>query len=294
MFEKINIPLAYRENITTFAAIMTDDNGLPKRKRMRLLGYDYSLPGDYFVTIVTQGRTCRFGEVVDGQMRLNDAGRMVEACYKELADGRDGIECLDYAVMPNHLHCIIRLLPTEQYSALPRREFACQIPNGGNAEFDKQIPYGVPNGGNAEFDKQIPYGVPNGGNTEFDKQIPYGVPNCGNTEFDKQIPYGVPNGGNAEFDKQIPYGVPIPEIIRRLKSKTTVAYIHGVRDEGWPPFDRQLWQKGYYDHIIRRERVFDYIRNYIFLNPERWYYDKMNPQCCATPDDINQGIKNLY
>ena len=230
MFEKINIPLAYRENITTFAAIMTDDNGLPKRKRMRLLGYDYSLPGDYFVTIVTQGRTCRFGEVVDGQMRLNDAGRMVEACYKELADGRDGIECLDYVVMPNHLHCIIRLLPTEQYSALPRREFACQIPNFGN----------------------------------------------------------------TEFDKQIPYGVPIPEIIRRLKSKTTVAYIHGVRDEGWPPFDRQLWQKGYYDHIIRRERVFDYIRNYIFLNPERWYYDKMNPQCCATPDDINQGIKNLY
>ena len=230
MFEKINNPLAYRENITTFAAIMTDDNGLPKRKRMRLLGYDYSLPGDYFVTIVTQGRTCRFGEVVDGQMRLNDAGRMVEACYKELADGRDGIECLDYVVMPNHLHCIIRLLPTEQYSALPRREFACQIPNFGN----------------------------------------------------------------TEFDKQIPYGVPIPEIIRRLKSKTTVAYIHGVRDEGWPPFDRQLWQKGYYDHIIRRERVFDYIRNYIFLNPERWYYDKMNPQCCATPDDINQGIKNLY
>ena len=228
MFEKIIIPLAYRENITTFAAIMTDDNGLPKRKRMRLLGYDYSLPGDYFVTIVTQGRTCRFGEVVDGQMRLNDAGRMVEACYKELADGRDGIECLDYVVMPNHLHCIIRL------RALPR--------------------------------------------TEFDKQIPYGVPNCGNTEFDKQIPYGVP----------------LPEIIRRLKSKTTVAYIHGVRDEGWPPFERQLWQKGYYDHIIRRERVFDYIRNYIFLNPERWYYDKMNPQCCATPDDINQGIKNLY
>ena len=262
MFEKINNPLAYRENITTFAAIMTDDNGLPKRKRMRLLGYDYSLPGDYFVTIVTQGRTCRFGEVVDGQMRLNDAGRMVEACYKELADGRDGIECLDYVVMPNHLHCIIRLLPTEQYSALPRREFACQIPNFGN--------------------------------TEFDKQIPYGVPNCGNAEFDKQIPYGVPNFGNTEFDKQIPYGVPIPEIIRRLKSKTTVAYIHGVRDEGWPPFDRQLWQKGYYDHIIRRERVFDYIRNYIFLNPERWYYDKMNPQCCATPDDINQGIKNLY
>ena len=108
---------------------MTDDNGLPKRKRMRLLGYDYSLPGDYFVTIVTQGRTCRFGEVVDGHMRLNDAGRMVEACYKELADGRDGIECLDYVVMPNHLHCIIRLLPTEQYDALPRREFACQIPN---------------------------------------------------------------------------------------------------------------------------------------------------------------------
>ncbi len=49
------------------------------RRSIRLKGYDYSHAGAYFITICTQNRACLFGEVMDGQMRLNEAGRMVWA-----------------------------------------------------------------------------------------------------------------------------------------------------------------------------------------------------------------------
>jgi hypothetical protein len=49
------------------------------RRSIRLKGYDYSQAGAYFITLCTQGRACLFGKVVNGEMRLNDAGRMVLA-----------------------------------------------------------------------------------------------------------------------------------------------------------------------------------------------------------------------
>jgi len=48
------------------------------RRSIRLKGYDYRQPGAYFITICTQDRVYLFGEVVDGKMRLNDAGQMVQ------------------------------------------------------------------------------------------------------------------------------------------------------------------------------------------------------------------------
>jgi hypothetical protein len=47
------------------------------RRSIRLKRYDYTQPGAYFVTICTQDRVCLFGEVVDGEMRLNELGRVV-------------------------------------------------------------------------------------------------------------------------------------------------------------------------------------------------------------------------
>jgi hypothetical protein len=49
------------------------------RRSIRLKGYDYSRLGAYFVTICTQGRLCLFGNVRNGRMWLNNAGRMIFA-----------------------------------------------------------------------------------------------------------------------------------------------------------------------------------------------------------------------
>ncbi len=71
----------------------------------------------------------------------------------------------------------------------------------------------------------------------------------------------------------------LSEIVRWWKSYTTNLYMHGVRQRGWQPFNQRLWQGRFYDHIIRNQRDFDNIRNYIYENPMRWGYDCYNPDC---------------
>jgi REP element-mobilizing transposase RayT len=83
---------------------------VPKRQRRRiarLKDYDYSQAGAYFITICTQDRACLFGEVVDGEMRLNKSGRMVETVWVELPYFYPGVDIDTFIVMPNHVHGIV-------------------------------------------------------------------------------------------------------------------------------------------------------------------------------------------
>jgi len=73
-----------------------------------------------------------------------------------------------------------------------------------------------------------------------------------------------------------------------FKTMTTNAYIRGVKTSGWPPFDRRVWQRNYYEHIIRSEAELDRIRAYIANNPLKWALDMENPrtQTPAKPGEI--------
>ncbi len=77
------------------------------RRSIRLKGYDYAQPGAYFITICARGRECLFGEVVDGEMRLNRFGEIVREEWLKTAVMRPGIEIDEFAVMPNHIHGIV-------------------------------------------------------------------------------------------------------------------------------------------------------------------------------------------
>ena len=78
-----------------------------RRRSIRLKGYDYSRAGTYFVTIVTQGMTCCFGDVASDEMCLNDAGRMACRVWESLRQRFPGIKMGAFVVMPNHIHGII-------------------------------------------------------------------------------------------------------------------------------------------------------------------------------------------
>ena len=80
------------------------------RKSIRLHGYDYSSHGYYFLTVCTQNRTCLFGNIIDGKNLLNDAGKMIEKWYFEIRNKFSNIRCDEFAIMPNHFHCIIQIL----------------------------------------------------------------------------------------------------------------------------------------------------------------------------------------
>ena len=87
------------------------DNVMYVRDRLsiRLKGYDYAQAGAYFVTICTQGRACLFGDIVEGEVRLNDAGRMVRSGWEGLPDRFAHLELDACVVMPNHVHGIITI-----------------------------------------------------------------------------------------------------------------------------------------------------------------------------------------
>ena len=80
------------------------------RRTIRLPGYDYSQAGAYFVTVVTQNRSSLFGEIQNGEMLVNDIGRMVETCWLGLPRGFPRIHSDEYIVMPNHFHEIIIII----------------------------------------------------------------------------------------------------------------------------------------------------------------------------------------
>lgn len=184
-------------------------SGRPDRRRsLRLQGYDYAQAGAYFVTLCTQDRICLFGEIVDEQMRLNDAGKMVLASWDALPDRFRGIDLDEFVVMPNHIHGIIVLTDSTAVGAglVPARD----------------------------------------GPIDAGRATTRGAPTVG-------------------------------EVVGAFKSITTVLYIRGVNQSGWPPFRGRVWQRNYYEHVIRDEASLHGIREYIVNNPLQWALDRENP-----------------
>ena len=85
--------------------------GLPNmnkfRKLNRLIKYDYSQPGYYFVTICTSNRVECFGRVENGTMILSPEGKIAEDHWKDNPTHYENIALDEFIVMPNHLHGII-------------------------------------------------------------------------------------------------------------------------------------------------------------------------------------------
>src|SRR5712691_11815984 len=139
------------------------------RRSIRLKEYDYSQAGAYYVTIDMQNLECLFGEIVNYEMVLNEAGKMVNEQWNALLERFPNIELDVYQVMPNHFHGII--VVTE------------------NADTQNVV-------------------------------VQNKKPTLG-------------------------------DIIGAFKSITTNEYIDGVDNQNWLQFYKRLWQRNYYEHVIR-------------------------------------------
>jgi len=62
----------------------------------------------------------------------------------------------------------------------------------------------------------------------------------------------------------------LPTVVGLFKSMTTKRYIEGVSEHGWPSVRLRLWQRNYYERIVRGDDALDSIRRYILANPARW------------------------
>lgn len=69
-------------------------------------------------------------------------------------------------------------------------------------------------------------------------------------------------------------GSPLPDMIDWYKTMTTNEYIRGVKKNLFPPFNKHIWQRGYYEHIIRNEASYQETWEYIDTNPLKWELDE--------------------
>jgi REP element-mobilizing transposase RayT len=92
---------------------MDKGNDLPKRKRLRREGFDYSTPGGYFITICTKDRKPLFGPVGADSI----SARMIERTFIETIERYENVESPIYVVMPNHFHAIIEISRADMESA---------------------------------------------------------------------------------------------------------------------------------------------------------------------------------
>jgi putative transposase len=185
---------------------------MQERHPLRLPEYDYSLPGGYFVTVVTHHRRCLFGEVARGEMRLSEIGEMVAATWQSLPNYFNVI--LDeWIVMPNHFHGII-MIPDDNLSTGRRRGEAA-----GKFLTPKQA-----------------------------------------TDPPAASPLQTPNGTISGS---------LGAIMQTFKSMTSRRF-HAIAGHSSTP----LWQRSYYDHILRSDDDLRLTRQYIQDNPTTWEKDE--------------------
>ncbi|GIV71404.1 transposase [Caldilinea sp.] len=198
--------------------MMRYDPNRHHRRSIRLKGYDYTQPGAYFITICTHDRAHFFGAVVNGVMRLNDAGCIAAQCWRDIPVHFPHVQLDVFVIMPNHIHGVLWI-----------------VANDNNA----------------------------------------GTQNVGATHASPLPPRGpVPQSVGA--------------IIGQFKSAVTKR-INELRHTPSAP----IWQRNYYEHIIRDERALNAIRRYIQENPLRWHLDRENDQRTGS-DPLAREIWEMF
>lgn len=89
-----------------------------RRNSLRLAGYDYTRPSDYYVTICTYQRESYLSTIEDRRSVLLPFGILVKKCWDALPRHYDNLALGEFVIMPNHIHGIITL--TETKEILPR------------------------------------------------------------------------------------------------------------------------------------------------------------------------------
>jgi len=168
---------------------------------------------------------------------LNDAGRLVQSVWDAIPDHYPGVDVDTFVIMPNHIHGIVELAPV---GARPR---ACPDDRRACPD-DRRV---------CRVDKGQPHD---------DDGQPQGV-----------APTERPGIARVDGRKRMS----LPDVVHRFKSLTTARYRHAVHQHGWRPFPGRLWQRNYYEHVIRTARALLRIREYMISNPSCWDTDIDNP-----------------
>lgn len=194
------------------------------RRSIRLQGYDYSQAGLYFVTICCKDKICRFGQVKNGTMVLNEYGQIANDEWVKTAQIRPNVQLHEFVVMPNHIHGIIQLLD------IGRGEL--HSPNTNELHSPNNNELHSPDNNELHLYDENNWGVCK-------------TPLRGPSQTIGAIVRGYKSSVTKQINLLCAFDAPI-----------------------------KLWQRNYYDHIIRNEQSYQRISEYIINNPTKWEDDK--------------------
>ena len=185
------------------------------RRSIRLKGYDYSQAGLYFITICCEDMQCRFGNIENNEMVLNEYGNVAHNEWVKLSERFANFEVDVFQIMPNHMHGVILLNNVANVGAgfTPAQNDGQWVGAGFTP---------------AQHDGQ---------------------------------PQGI-----------APTSATIGDIIGSYKSLVAngCLKIYKSKNETMG----KLWQRNYYEHIIKNESSYKTITEYIVSNPQQWDKDK--------------------
>jgi len=70
-------------------------------------------------------------------------------------------------------------------------------------------------------------------------------------------------------------------IVKKFKTLTTKIFIDNVKQNNWPRFNKRLWQRNYFERIIRNEKKYFKIKKYIKSNPN--HHNNVGVDPCVDP-----------
>ena len=230
---------------------MTPDR--PERKNPRLRGWDYGAGGTYFVTFCTSAHR----PVLSSIRRGDPCGRPplvltpLGECVAE-AIALTGVRVEHQVIMPNHVHLLLTL----------ERAATRAAPTGAGTQAAARI---APADGQTRVAARI---APTGAGTQADARV---APTGRGTQADARV---APTGAGTQADARVAptdSGPRAAAELGRLVGGVKSRSVHLAAGRGLEA--GRLWQRGYYDHIVRSENDFLRIWTYIDNNPLRWELD---------------------
>lgn len=223
------------------------------RRSIRLRGYDYANEGAYYVTICTHERWHSFGRIIDGVMHPSPLGDIVQRCWDAIPEHMPHVDNGDLVVMPNYMHGVVIIRerrtgrdPVGADHDRPQTTTTTEIPDAPNDR--------------------------TGDTTADAPRAP--MRTTAPIRADHDQPLRPPPDPGARPPTPMPI-VPVGSLgrfVRAFRSAVTrAAYHDGLLPRGTP-----VWQRNYFERIIRDVAEYDRIARYIADNPANLEGDRFN------------------
>ena len=238
------------------------------RRSIRLKGYDYSQAGSYFITMCCDKRIHRFGKVENGEMILNEFGLVAYHEWAKLPERFPNFELDVFQIMPNHMHGIITLADAPQRGASINT-----LENPARVGFTPTL-IPIPIQARVGFTPTLIQAEDNEAKPQLGR--PLGSPQLGSTAR-ATLAVAPPTDaatadGTTARVASAAVAPTIGDIVGAYKSLVTNACIKICNSKNIRL--GKLWQRDYYEVIIRNEQAYQRISNYIINNPTKWEGDK--------------------